>query len=201
MDSTMEATGAEIFLDLLEVELHSLPVASELTPQLDLMVARRNLEDTHLFRREAAFVNHFVVPIVSRLIRRAEYLGDHPERARVALRNESQKGMEQFTSATATWRAKHPFHKQLPASPELIYEQWKRGKGMRDSWPDFMVSDPDLPAIVFECKYFVGRSDADAQRDLVAGLYEAMFYRGAPHTGSDRHARRLELRIRLFHCV
>jgi hypothetical protein len=39
----MEATGAKTLLDMLEVELQSLPVASELTPQLDLMVFYRGL--------------------------------------------------------------------------------------------------------------------------------------------------------------
>lgn len=65
-------------------------------------------------------------------------------------------------------------------SPEAIYAAWKIGKGLRDSWPDILLSDPDLPRIVFECKYFTGGSDAAAQHCLVTSLYEASFYRGLP---------------------
>ena len=181
MGTTNDSARAKAFLQQFQARLEMLPPPEHLTTELDRAVEERDPKrDTHLFRREAAFVNLHVVPRLFDLILQREYLGANGERARQALRNESLRGMEEYAVETGAWLAKHPFSKHRPGPPEKVYSDWTSEKGLRDSWPDILLSDSDLPRVVFECKYFTGTTAAAAQHCLVTSLYEASFYRGLP---------------------
>ncbi|MHB1543871.1 MAG: hypothetical protein ACYCSY_11575 [Acidiferrobacter sp.] len=190
MSTTNDSARAEAFLKQLQARLETLPPPEQLTTELDRAVGERDPKrDTHLFRREAAFVNLHVVPHLFDLIQQPAYLGANGERARQALRNESLRGMEEYAVETGAWLAKHPFSKHWPGPPEKVYSDWTSGKGLRDSWPDILLSDPNLPRVVFECKYFTGGTAAAAQHCLVTSLYESCFYRGLPPLGeTTRHS-------------
>lgn len=178
----IDKSSALHFLRELERRLSSsLRDTDRLTAALDEAVANRDrVKDPHLFRREAVFVNRYVVPCLYELICAPEYFANDEARARKALRNEHLTGMEKYTEATGAWLEKHPFSKIWPGDPEAVYAQWSAGKGLRDSWPDIAIHDEALPRVVFECKYFVGGSSAAARTAIVQDLYQAVFYRGLP---------------------
>ncbi len=173
-----EALG---FFKQLERSPQQLPPPAILTPLLDQLVSGRDVDrDKHLFRREAAFVNGYVVPRLFELIQLPEHLGPDKERARKALLNEHLVGMESYTEATGAWLAKHPFSKKWPGDAAAIYDEWAIGRGISDCWPDIALNDPALPRAVFECKYFMGGSESATKGGLVKDLYQAVFYRGLP---------------------
>lgn len=110
MDKAFDAEGAHEFLQRLQASLDTLPVPSVLTKELDRAVLERDpKQDLHLFRREAVFVNQYVVPRLFNLIQHPDYLGPDHERARRTLRNESLRGMEAYTIETGARLSKFPF--------------------------------------------------------------------------------------------
>jgi hypothetical protein len=78
---------------------------------------------------------------------------------------------------------RHPFRKILDCSMSDIYRGWanpENGHALTQSCPDFSLRDPFPHSILFEGKYFPRGSLEFAQRQLVALIYQAFFYRGLP---------------------
>jgi len=63
-------------------------------------------------------------------------------------------------------------------------QRWKKPRGklpLNESYPDLDVVHPFPFSIVFDAKFFKEASAAAAERALVAGVYEVVFYRGLPN--------------------
>lgn len=55
-----------------------------------------------------------------------------------------------------------------------------KGLPLTQACPDFAICSPFPYHIIFEAKYFKGRSAVTAKRELVADAYQAFFYRALP---------------------
>lgn len=149
--------------------------------------ARTNDKEKHLRLPEAAFLNGKVLPVIFELIQ--SYCGLSKEQARLALLNEYHRSMPDVSCASPIRWERHPFKKIVGASPTDIYRAWadsEKGHGLTQSCPDFSLRDPFPHSILFEGKYFPWRSGSleFAERQLVALIYQAFFYRGLPRLAS-----------------
>ena len=137
----------------------------------------------HLHSPEAAFLNEHVLPRLAATIRADPSCATDAD-AKRALLNEYHPSMPQISSHTPARTAKHPFTKLLGASAQEIYVRWadaNNASSLVQSCPDFALREPFRHKIVFEGKYFSTGSSQFAQRELVANLYQAFFYRGLPY--------------------
>jgi hypothetical protein len=139
--------------------------------------ARKEPPKKHLGGPEAAFLNHFVVPVLFEQIKLFANLTD--PRAREALLNEYHRSMPDYSAKSPIRAGKHPFNKAIGSTPDSVYSAWlKADKGPTQSCPDFALIDPFPHHIVFEGKYFPSGTLKYAQRELVKNIYQAFFYRG-----------------------
>lgn len=172
------------FLEALEEALISrLPKGASMNPEIRGIVvdAKTDSRKKHLRLPEAAFLNHFVLPILFEQLQ--VQAGLTAEQSRDALLNEYHRSMPEISRYSPIRALRHPFKKALGASPESIYREWKapkKGDGLTQSCPDFALHDPFPHSIVFEGKYYSSGSSTYAARQLATDLYQAFFYRGLP---------------------
>lgn len=144
----------------------------------------------HERKQEAAFLNHFVLPVVHAELQ--TFGGLAADAAREALLNEYHRGMREISKRSPASSGRHPFRKMLGASPESVYRAWTSEVdrfGLTQSCPDFALGTPFPHRIVFEGKYFARGSVSFAAKQLATDLYQAFFYRGLPHRpATKRHA-------------
>lgn len=179
-----EKKAAHDFLHHYEKELSSaLPPAGEMERWIRTTCAESK-EDSgkrHLKMPEAAFLNHFAIPELSRVLTLAGGLSE--EDARHALLNEYHRSMKAISDASPARSTKHPFTKALGTKVEHIYEGWAdeaNTSALVQSCPDFALRRPFPHKIVFEGKYFSAGSLKHARNELVRNIYQAFFYRGLP---------------------
>jgi hypothetical protein len=137
----------------------------------------------HLHSPEAAFLNEHVLPLLAATIRNDPSCA-RDANAKRALLNEYHPSMPAISSHTPARTAKHKFTKLLGANGQEIYARWAdadNSSSLVQSCPDFGLRDPFRHKIVFEGKYFASGSSQYAQRELVANIYQAFFYRGLPY--------------------
>ncbi|MGC1649905.1 MAG: hypothetical protein WA741_29115 [Candidatus Sulfotelmatobacter sp.] len=111
------------------------------------------------------------------------------EQARRALLNEYHRTMPDISCQSPIRWERHPFRKVLGASASDIYRGWANpdtGHALTQSCPDFSLRDPFPHSILFEGKYFPRGSLEFAQRQLVALIYQAFFYRGLPRLAPNK---------------
>jgi hypothetical protein len=64
-----------------------------------------------------------------------------------------------------------------------IFQSWTKVPSslpLNQAYPDFCLRPPFPFKIVFDAKYFLQNSRSAANKALVEGAYEVMFYRGLP---------------------
>ncbi len=172
------------FLKELEKTLNSrLRGPTEMEPWIRSRVAAAKNDDKqkHLRLPEAAFLNGEAIPILFDVLQKSGGLSE--DQAQRALLNEYHRTMPKVSRQSPIRWERHPFRKILNASPSDIYRAWTNAEkhyGVTQSCPDFSLRDPFPHAILFEGKYFSRGSPEFAQRQLVADIYQAFFYRGLP---------------------
>ena len=75
------------------------------------------------------------------------------------------------------------FGKNLGLGVDKIIQTWTKPPGalpLNQAYPDFCLRSPFPFKITFDAKYFFQNSESAANKALVEGAYEAMFYRGLP---------------------
>jgi hypothetical protein len=164
---------------------HQLPAASEMESWIRHIVRETKGEHArrHLHSPEAAFLNQHIVPRLAEAIRLDPSCANEAD-AKKALLNEYHPSMPLISSHTPARTAKHPFTKLLGANAQEIYARWAdvdNASSLVQSCPDFALREPFRHKIVFEGKYFASGSSQYAQRELVADVYQAFFYRGLPY--------------------
>jgi hypothetical protein len=162
-----------------------LPAAPEMESWIRHIVRETKGEHArrHLHSPEAAFLNEHVLPVLAATIR-LDPSCPTDAGAKRALLNECYPSMPQISSHTPARTALHPFTKLLGASAQEIYARWSDADNtspLVQSFPDFALREPFRHKIVFEGKYFASGSSQYAQRELVANVYQAFFYRGLPY--------------------
>jgi hypothetical protein len=133
--------------------------------------------------RENKFI-YYALPIVTDYMQTIKGIG--PNEARQSMLCEYHKKVRN-SSGNPFRRAGHPFRKNSNLDVDKIMQSWtKEAKApLNQAYPDFGVRPPFPHKIVFEAKYFCANSQAAANKVLVEGAYETMFYRGLP-ANSDR---------------
>ena len=80
-------------------------------------------------------------------------------------------------------RIGHPFRKNFGLSADEIMKTWTKPPGAlppNQAYPDLCLRSPFPFKIVFDAKYFTQNDESAANKALVEGAYEVMFYRGLP---------------------
>jgi hypothetical protein len=167
---------------LSEAILKVAPRATDMDLEIGRIVkaAKSNDQQGNLRGPEAAFLNTYVLPVLNQYLQNVA--GLTADQSREALLNEYHRTMPQISSRLPMRAKKHPFKKTLGSSAESIYRQWtdpKQNYGLSHSCPDFALGMPFPHSILFEGKYFGGLRQ-NATKQLVTGIYEAVFYRGLP---------------------
>lgn len=106
-----------------------------------------------------------------------------PEQARASIYAEGFTNFRDMATNTPARKTRHPFSKVFITDPREIYAQWAgraSGAALKQSCPDFALRDPFPHNILFEAKYFQGRTAEAGERELVSTVYQAFFYRGLP---------------------
>ena len=129
----------------------------------------------HREQKEGAILDHYIAPqIYSHL---TGYLAMGPEEARRAFLSESQSVRDSGISSGSPKRSrKHPFTKEMGASPQRVIQDWRGPSGLVQACPDMALRSPYK--IVIEGKYFRKGGKQAAETALVTGIYECFFYRG-----------------------
>ncbi len=131
--------------------------------------------------RENIFFYHFALP--KTFDRVAAFEGFAAEKARQSIRCEYFGKFSSYSRANTRRIQGHPFPKKLGVKTQEIMEKWKQPIGAfrtYEAYPDMSLSDPFPHSIVFDAKYFQDESLVKAEEALVAGVYEASYYRGLP---------------------
>jgi hypothetical protein len=183
--SSAKNEAYEFLRKLEDLLARQLPVAPEMESWVRHIVRETKGEHArrHLHNPEAAFLNQHVLPVLASLIRTDSSCASDTD-AKRALLNEYHPSMPEISSHTPARTGKHPFTKLLGASAQEIYARWadaSNASSLVQSCPDFALREPFPHKIVFEGKYFATGSSQYAQRELVANLYQAFFYRGLPY--------------------
>ena len=99
---------------------------------------------------------------------------------RAALLAESHAGLDQLASGKVARPRPYPFDKKWDVPADKVYSRWRGpdANAFVQPCPDFAVKRPFR--IVFEGKYFRTGGLESAQKQLVAAIYEALFYLGVP---------------------
>jgi len=176
-----EARDARSFLKLFEKTLTQAVLESEREEPVRhrvariVKLARKATDQSHLRLPEAAFLNTWVPPAINLVLR--EYGVTDPRKALLA---ESHEGLRTFVGGKAARSRPFPFDKKWEVEANAIYRRWAgpAEKAFMQPCPDFAVREPYR--IVIEGKYFRSGSLDVAQKQLVAGIYEALFYLGVP---------------------
>jgi len=182
MDVTSKDQALE-FLEKLEQTLNKKlpgPIEMELRIRQTVAAAKTDDSQKHLRLPEAAFLNGQAIPILFDMLQTE---GLYTELARHALLNEYHRTMPEISCQSPIRWERHPFRKILGCSTSDIYRGWAnpdQGHALTQSCPDFSLRDPFPHSILFEGKYFPRGSLEFAQRQLVALIYQAFFYRGLP---------------------
>jgi hypothetical protein len=143
----------------------------------------------HLTQREAAFLNSYAIPVLHRLVRSRS---KDPQSQSKGIRAEGHAYLEDYALGPVARPIAHPFDKVIAKDLDAIYASWlglprpdgkARRTSLTQSYPDFGLLDPHR--VLFEGKYFDGKSALAAQRALVRGLYETVFYLGLPPVRVD----------------
>ena len=143
----------------------------------------------HLTQREAAFLNTCAIPVLYKLVRSKQ---TDPKLHSKTIRAEGHAYLTEYASGPVARPIAHPFEKVIKKDLDAIYASWRglpgpdgksRKPGLTQSYPDFGLLDPHR--VLFEGKYFDGKSALAAQRALVRGLYETVFYLGLPPVRVD----------------
>lgn len=132
--------------------------------------------------RENVFL-YYVLPSVFEYMQTVSGIG--PLEARASMLCEYYGKVPNLSSGNPFRRAAHPFRKTLGLSPEEIIETWTKQPGhipLNQAYPDFCLRSPFPFKIIFDAKYFSQNSESAANKALVEGAYETMFYRGLPLT-------------------
>jgi hypothetical protein len=185
---------AHEFLTDLERQLgQQLPAPAEMESWVRLTVRETKGEHArrHLHGPEAAFLNGHVLPSLASAIRREPSCSSDAAANR-ALLNEYHPSMKDISSHSPARTTLHPFTKVLGATAHEIYARWAdeaNKSSLVQSCPDFALREPFPHRIVFEGKYFANGSSQYAQRELVANIYQAFFYRGLPFVAETAKGR------------
>jgi hypothetical protein len=149
-------------------------------------------EQEKVANKENIFFYHFALPEIWNHVLSID--GIDADRAKKSLRGEYVEKFPNFISANTRRTEGHPFGKQYQFEINLeekltkIMDRWKKPKGsfaLNESYPDLSLTEPFPFKILFEAKFFEGKSLASAERALVAGVYETAFYRGIPPSLSE----------------
>jgi hypothetical protein len=189
MDGTSKDQALEFLKELEQALDKKLPGPTDMESWVRRTAAAAKIDDnqTHLRLPEAAFLNGKVLPILFDMLVTSRGLS--PDRARRALLNESYRRMPEFACQSPIRWVRHPFRKILGSSTSDIYQGWanpENGRALTQSCPDFSLRDPFPHSILFEGKYFPRGSPEFAQRQLVALIYQAFFYRGLPRLAATK---------------
>lgn len=131
--------------------------------------------------KENIFIYHFVLPEIWKCTATVD--GMNPSMARQSIRCEYHSKFPHISSANAYRVQGYPFPKNLGVSQKDIFAKWTKQSGgipINQAYPDFALGHPFPFRTVFDGKLFEDGSYEDAKRALVAGVYEAAFYRGLP---------------------
>jgi hypothetical protein len=190
----MEVTSKDRALEFLKKLEQTLnknlpgPIEMEIRIRQTVTAAKTDDNQKHLRLPEAAFLNGLALPILFDMLKIG---GLSMEQARRALLNEYHRTMPEVSCQSPIRWERHPFRKILGCSTSDIYGGWanpEKGHALTQSCPDFSLRDPFPHSILFEGKYFPRGSLEFAQRQLVALIYEAFFYRGLPRlAGTKKH--------------
>jgi len=133
---------------------------------------------------EGAFLNGYVIrPLHQFLVTECRF---SPEEARQALLTESHLNNPDASSGSPVRPGAVPFRK-LASSPRAVLDSWRARKGQKavrplvqNACPDLAIREPSPVRVVFEAKYFCSERESAAERELVASIYQAFFYRALP---------------------
>lgn len=135
---------------------------------------------------------HFALPEIAHHMMSID--GFNEEKVRQSLRGEYYKKFERLCSANTRRRQGHPFEKKYPFEKELqvsvsrIMQGWRTPRKVfaaNESYPDLAILEPFPFTVVFDAKFFKDESPTSAERALVTGVYELVFYRGLPPASDD----------------
>jgi hypothetical protein len=196
MDITSKDQALEFLKELEQALNKKLPGPTEMELWVRRTVAAAKTDDKqkHLRLPEAAFLNVQALPVLSELLKTyggGLSTGD----ARRALLSESHRGTPDIALGSPIHWVRHPFQKVMGTKPGDIYRGWadpENGHGLAQSCPDFALRDPFPHSILFEGKYFPTGSLEFAQRQLVALIYQAFFYRGLPRLAASKRLKHPE---------
>ena len=135
----------------------------------------------HLNSPEHAFTRGMILPKIHTFL--TDVTGLSTKQAREAFLAESCANYRELSTNTPARTVRHPFNKALVSDAPSIYRKWAKetkSKPLTQSCPDFALRSPCPHKIVFEAKYFKSPNRKAAERELVAGLYQAFFYRALP---------------------
>ena len=185
----MDKRGAYEFLTSMQhrlsVELPPPNVVREYVNQRWIMPKAEKSPQNQLACKENIFLYHLALPLI---FDHVSIQGLGPESARRSLLCEYYSKFPQFSAANARRRPGHPFGKSLGATAGQVMASWKKPAGafpLNQAYRDLCLSAPFPHKIVFDAKFFESESLSAAEQALVAGVYEAVFYRGLPSDSVD----------------
>jgi hypothetical protein len=174
---------ARQFLDRVQKALAAiLPDASELRRAVRAEIASAKKESKkYVYGPESAFLHTYFIPRFFDLIQTDGQISKSD--ARHSFLCEGYANISDCASGSPIRTQGHPFTKLLSATAAEVARTWqeKDKNPLAQACPDFAVRAPFPYNIVFEAKYFEHGSFEKASRDLVAGIYEAFFYRALPY--------------------
>jgi hypothetical protein len=191
VDVTTKDQALEFLKELERTLNRKLPGPTDMASWIRCTVTAAKTDDKqkHLRLPEAAFINGQALPVLFDLLQSHGKLSS--EQGPQALLNEYHRMMPKISRQSPIRSVRHPFQKIMGADPSEVYRRWTdpdKGGALTQSCPDFCLRDPFPHSIVFEGKYFPRGSLEFAQRQLVADIYQAFFYRGLPRlVATDKH--------------
>ena len=130
--------------------------------------------------RENVFL-YYMLPHICEHMQTVPGLGS--DEARASMLCEYHSKVPKIASGNPFRRVGHPFGKNLGLGVDKIIQTWTKPPGalpLNQAYPDFCLRSPFPFKITFDAKYFFQNSESAANKALVEGAYEAMFYRGLP---------------------
>jgi hypothetical protein len=180
--------GAYQFLTALQNDLNErLPRPATLRQKVDAIWKKPKKEKTERELLGKSIENiafyHFALPHIFDLAISIAKLT--PDDATKAFRCEYHGKFPDFSSSNVFRKGcGHPFAKKWGMKPEEIYDSWRKEPTsswpLNQSYPELSLSAPFPWKILFEVKYFKDENIRSAEKALVEGVYEAVFYRGIP---------------------
>jgi hypothetical protein len=141
----------------------------------------RTCEDK-LACKENLFLYHFALPLIFEYVRNST--GMNKGEIVRSMRGEYHAKFPQLLSSNARRSQGHPFGKSHTKNPADIMAKWRAQQvnPLNQAYPDLCITAPFPYSIVFDAKFCDAGNATSAERALVSGVYEAVFYRGLPRS-------------------